>query len=858
MRTVTAGEQTLLEGAEYSVHVLVRCEDPDGVMVRMDTLEGHNWIREVRYGESVDQPVMGGDIIFARTQEDPSDVLSLEPLDTSSIINRDSLAAYARFLDSGRDVDVYVATLALGTAKPAFPGSDWQHVVSGVTDRWFNPTDGIGIRFRDRIGAELQDRWIETPKNYGANDGSLLLEDVIQDILDDWTTGYTLEVPTASAFAIREYEQQEMRVFDAIRVLARLRGWDVRVLWNDSGSDFRVTLYAPNRSPGGTDWNFTENRVINVAQLQEDREGVRNAIVVTYPGSGSPLTRTDTTSITKYGRRFMGVIEGSDSPIDTLAEAQTFADAILDDLKDPVADQEIEKMYWWPGEVGDYYQFQPLRPYYDTAQSFGVTSIRHELGINTHRTFIHTRGKPSAANREWRRHSEVTEDNTKPQLLNFRDEHLDDGTGVKFTWSINSLVANVEVFERTVALPETGNNWPDALSTPTQTITSTSAQEYTTTWPDVDTVKLLQFVPRSSAGIAGPFRRARITPTDSVITPAIQVQADQTGSTATVTLTISDPDERVTAVAFKSKSGPGDLDATDPDDGTWSRTTPPSLVLTHNETIGPKHGAAIAWAVQYQDASSASVYISDRVTFDADEIAEITSVEISFSTTGTIVASPTGDEDTEEMYIEAGTTSPIDPGDLSSSILGRSGTLDTGVSVSPGGTAFVKVRGRNSVDGFGPVQESSAIRGIGVVPDKHMVIGATDFQPADAATTQFGYSPWLTIDGDATTRAFYAAAPIPAGAIVTSFSVLWTMTNASDAMTINLVRLLESGSTSTLGSIAATTGTLQTPSDAVADVEILDTDFVYAFLSMSRQGALDTTRFYRLIVTYDAPDGVSL
>lgn len=854
MRTTTAGEDTTNAAADFDVHGRVEYEDPDGNMVDLTAFKSTNWVVQGRWGETIDQPVLAGDLLLAEYQEDASETLSMYPLNEASDINRNAVAAYAPFLHPNRDIDIKVAVVNPGVTPSA---GDWKTLVEGVTDRWYRAGGKtVGVRFRDRIGAQLASRWVETPTEYGTDAGRAL-ESVIQDILDAWAPGITLVTIGSPSFLIPTYEQQRMPVLTAIRALAQERGWDLRVRWNDGAAAMRLTLYEPNRTASVPDVTFAPGRIISVDRLELGREWVRNAIITSYPHSSSPKTTTDATSITDYGRQPLFIDLGPRSPIDTDAEAVTFNNAVLSDLKDPIVEQRIEKMFFWPVELGDYYGFNALDPLTSTTQEFGVTEYEQRLDATDGakfitRTRIGVRGKPAGAFLEWHRGRSVSSEANVADFLNFRDEELT--TEAKFLWELNDAAVSVDVYDKLVTLPEVGNNWPDAASTPTTTILAAATQEYTTPWPLAGQVRLLQFVPKNATGVWGNFRRARITPGGlSVIVPAVQVGVDHTGSTATLTLSVEDPDSRVTVVKFKSKSGAGDLDASNPDDGSWTTDAAP---YSHTETIAAKHGAVIAWAVGYNDENDTLVYLQGTHTFDADDIAEATSVEVSFSTTGTIVASPTGDEDCAQIHITAsGTSTPADPTASDPFVSGRSGVLDTGVTCAPGATATVKARGRNSSGVFGPAQVSSAVRGIGPVNNKTVRIAAAAFRPDDN-TTVFANSGSVLTYTQTSATSFFAPVILPPGAVINSLTAWWGRELAGDSLTMKLMYREAFNAAVEVDNFGYGTGTGQKSVTRGLNHTVIAAAYYVALDVQAASGGI--CDLYAVAFVYDSPEGTAI
>lgn len=404
MRSPTAAERTLLEGAHYASHVRIQVEDADGTYQDISdrSLSGD-------ISQTIDQVVITGSFEF---QRGGSGSPSLAPLDETSSLNRDALAAYAPLIQVGRGLNVDVATVA----NLSTPGAgDWQRIFTGQIDEWRVESEIVRVRCRDAIGATLADRWVEAETEYGSTSG-VDIEDVMQAILDDWADGLALYAPYTPYFLITPaYNQQRMSVLDALQALCALIGWVIEPRWDDGTGTFRLTFYEPDRDASSAQWVWGPSRYQSVPEFSLSLLGVRNALSGRYRdmnGVAQQYTVEDATSIAQYGRQWMEIEEGDDSPIDTIYEMQTLLDAAILDLKDPVALQELETFCFWPVQVGDYYGFTGNDVHYSEDQEFGVTGYRHLWRADGMvRTRFRTRGKPAGFTKPWlRRGGTVTDE----------------------------------------------------------------------------------------------------------------------------------------------------------------------------------------------------------------------------------------------------------------------------------------------------------------------------------------------------------------------------------------------------------------------------------------------------------------
>lgn len=512
MRSVTAGEQTVLQGAHYATHVRVQVEDADGAY--QDITDP--WLHSGRVSQDIDQIVTQAEVLFWRDQEGGQ---SLAPLDEDSTLNRNAAAEYAPLIDVGRGIRVDVATVAHGTSPGA---SDWQRILDGNIDAWDCAESPMRVVARDAIGKEIADRWIEEDEDLGSESGDRL-EDVMQHILDRWTTGITLYVPTATLALVPPYWQRRQSVMDALLQLAATIGWVIEPRWDDGTSSFRLTLYEPDRTPTGTDWTWAANRYSTVPEFSQDMEDVRNAMSLWYTdtsGVRQNYTVEDSTSIAKYGRQWMEIEEPSDSPIDTLAEAQALLDNALLDLKDPPAAKEIRTFCFWPVQLGDNYAFTANSVHYTANQEFGVTGFRHEFGAGHVDTFLRVRGKPAGFTQAWlvRGGTDLPPGEDEELLELFDVEILYDTPSegqATIQWQRGARVYQVWYYTKLLTQPIAAEDdpWPptDGSVTPTGFL-DVGTDSIVVSVPDSGDILFVQLEPRSEVFEAGTVVRIELHP----------------------------------------------------------------------------------------------------------------------------------------------------------------------------------------------------------------------------------------------------------------------------------------------------------------------------------------------------------
>lgn len=389
MRTRTTGENDLLEAATKRLAYVVEIKDAAGAWQDFTDLSDRDWVVSIGGGESIDDPIPVLNLELRRDH----DGLSLAPFRGDSSLNTGGAA-----IDVGRSVRVSVAYDDWGVAPSAS-----RYVASSTIDSVDFSQTNIVISARNAAGAVLVDSWVRDETTYGTV-GGRRLDLVIQDIIDDWAAGLTLEVPTLPAYNVTEYAQQPESVWDAIRTLAGLIGWDVRILWNDVAGDFRPTLIEPDRTKTVPDWTFAPELIYSVDQLAIDRMWVRNVIRVTFLNAGVPdyVEVSDSASITRFGGEFWAeIIRGEGSPIDTTLEATDLANAALSDLSTPGADQVVQVPYNWAVEVGDLDRFSANGIHYDDDQDLAIVGHRWQIRGKSARSWVTVRGKPAGFYKNW-------------------------------------------------------------------------------------------------------------------------------------------------------------------------------------------------------------------------------------------------------------------------------------------------------------------------------------------------------------------------------------------------------------------------------------------------------------------------
>lgn len=401
MRIVSGPQLALLDGTEYQVTLRALIADGDDVLRDYGDQFGYNWIDEASIDVNIDQPCMELTLTLRRDVLDGlGTVKSLSFLRTDSDMNRNSVDAYSPAIDAGRRIQFWVATTDVGVDAEE---EDFENLFEGKIDTGQLEHNPMQIVARDKAG-ELQDRYVEVETVYGSEAG-IPMETVMQDILNDWADGELLYCPVSPDFDITEYNQTRISVMDALQTLAGLRGWDIRYLWDEGTGAWLLTLIEIDRAKVIPDRTIGKDRYLDVTNLKISRVDVRNVVWVYFTDAASGLRMKveakDNDSITRFGRLWMDDDEAANSPINSEPVAQTFANAMRDDLKDPKADQSIEMHFDYTVELNDLHRYEANDEHYDEDQDWAVVSYSHRFAANTARTTVAVRGRPCGRYRGW-------------------------------------------------------------------------------------------------------------------------------------------------------------------------------------------------------------------------------------------------------------------------------------------------------------------------------------------------------------------------------------------------------------------------------------------------------------------------
>ena len=267
------------------------------------------------------------------------------------------------------------------------------------------------------------------------SDTSLKLQDACPD------AGVTSETFTADEvpqyIPNKVFEITDKNLMDACQSVVQSVGWDFRFKWNDDVDNgqaedstpagaFVPTMFCPHRDRVTTnvDFTFTPSIYLDLSSIAVSTARIRNHVKVHYlqhlidRNNGNEPVADNTkyveaenaASIAKYGRRSM-ILGGTEDGIGLVTsglEAERLARLALKDLQDPEIIQDIDMPYFWPVEVGDYYEFEANNDHYSSDQYLSVYSIAHTFSLGEATTSLTCRGKPAGGLNGWLREGQAT------------------------------------------------------------------------------------------------------------------------------------------------------------------------------------------------------------------------------------------------------------------------------------------------------------------------------------------------------------------------------------------------------------------------------------------------------------------
>lgn len=282
MRTTTGADSYLLSSIAKK-HCLKVEVSNGGYWYNLSNLEGYDFVISASWGVLLDEPLSTANIeLFGHIYN-----YSLAPDVSLSRMNRFSNSP---LLVLSAKIRIMTATVPIDSIPD---DTDWKSVFQGYITKIDVKDNGdkISLYCRD-LASKIQDAFIRTEYDYGADDGSKISEDVIQDILDEWGLNVTLYTPSSPSFIIKKYVQQKQSVLDAVRDIAIQTGFDIRYKWRESSSQWEFTYYEPDREKTTIDYSFGHNTYILIPNITYDLASIRNLIRINFASAGDSGTAT--------------------------------------------------------------------------------------------------------------------------------------------------------------------------------------------------------------------------------------------------------------------------------------------------------------------------------------------------------------------------------------------------------------------------------------------------------------------------------------------------------------------------------------------------------------------------------------
>jgi hypothetical protein len=323
-------------------------------------------------------------------------------------IDGDGIDEYATLLWPQREVIFETAVVSVGTEPTEDDWVNQFHGIMGDSISADTETGEITVLCRDKM-KRLMDAYIESPKEYGSEEGTAA-EVVMQQIVDDNITHNPpqLVCPVSPGFMITPYKVEYMTVADALMQIANQIGWWLGYRCNPATNAWELTLLEPPRDKDSSfaDYTIDWTEDIIIQDLDISDQDVRNKVTIIYrdadTGERASVTVEDEDSIKEFGLRAMQIEESETSLIDTELEATAYGQAALHDLKDLNATSTIELPLMPELNIFDGLVVKnPMLS--STDDFFGVETVEHELDFISFRFRTHATcsGRVIGAHTRW-------------------------------------------------------------------------------------------------------------------------------------------------------------------------------------------------------------------------------------------------------------------------------------------------------------------------------------------------------------------------------------------------------------------------------------------------------------------------
>lgn len=361
MLTLSAKRQRILASRGGSDYPRVRVKNSDGAWVNLD-----GWVVSAEWTRGADGVVGGATIELWASERHRSLALNV----TGSPFNRNAAGAYAPLIDVATDIQILTASEPRG-----YQPTTWTVEFDGYVRT--PPAIGDTIRVEAFSNIGKLDRGVGLlDRKYGGPpvDGvPIMLEDVAESIMDDSGFGglFTLWFPSPSGWEIgKTYTVSQRSPLGALADLLQYRGWVIRERKDEALSAWRIALYRPDYERVTPHWTFPAGKYTRAGGETNPGNDVQivNDVEVSFlnaaTGERETVYAEDAASIAAYGgepagRRKARVVLKDDSPIDSPAEAQEYADTLVLNLALPETSMVRRVPYMPEVEVDDCLAFEP-------------------------------------------------------------------------------------------------------------------------------------------------------------------------------------------------------------------------------------------------------------------------------------------------------------------------------------------------------------------------------------------------------------------------------------------------------------------------------------------------------------------
>ncbi len=406
-------------GRPSSVHLSVQVEDGLGVLVDLTdpAVMGADFVTEARIRAGIDDPCETIDVTVARNIGN----LAASPLRTDSKVNLEDVldpTSYNPHLYGYREIVARVARCPLWTSPIT---TDWFERFRGRIDTVDDGQgDDVAIRGRDQ-GGYLVDRQIDEPRAYpqtfgggGCGPSAQSREIVMAEILADNGALATLHTPIASLSCRVVPDPPELprgSLLQALRTEAGSLGWDCKFKWDPVTDAFRLTFFDPGRDKTQPDVLIDTRDVVAVNGGEQSLADVRTRVAVTSNDTatlnteGQPMPSTyvaiDAVAEAVFDERLMELVEDASRGIDTTAERQRMAEAVLADVSTLRRSGSTVTTSIPEIELYDYARFAGNGIHFTAAQLAATRQVEHVFTMKDSTSRLEAYGKPAAGAKRW-------------------------------------------------------------------------------------------------------------------------------------------------------------------------------------------------------------------------------------------------------------------------------------------------------------------------------------------------------------------------------------------------------------------------------------------------------------------------